>query len=586
MSSSSVTAVKSDPRRYGQNTRIRRVRRDGPGDPELLTVRASAAAGGGGRRRRRRRARPRCATSSVRGPRSHGARRRRPAAAARRARQAGGRGRQSGRRVVRLLDGDPVIDGRRRSRPPPWPRPRCRSRSCPASRCSAASRAYAGAADRRQGPRGARRRPDDPASTGPPHTARGSPSCCSARPTAPATWPALLDAGRSPATPVASPAPARPSSSAPSPHRWPSRRGRKAAKQAGPGVVVVGEAVAPARAAVLVRDQAAVRLAGPGAAHQGAGRLDDRPAAPSTARSRRRSRRSPSSRRAPRSRWSARSRAWSPAATSGSPSPGQRGQGGAGEVRGVRAGRPRLLRPQGRRGRRADGGGAARVRHQARPGAERRAVGARPARGLAAVRRRSSTRSTGSSCRAPTSRPTPWSPACTTSAGRSTTSPRTARCGPRRRPRRRVRRSSPAASTRSLFTSTSTVRNLVGIAGKPHAVDRRRVHRSGHGQDRRGARPARRRPAPRRRRRRRWSRRWPSSAPRCGRRPPRRASRCCGRASARAGDAAQGQVGDRGLPGRVGPGGCGRRRRCGGWSPSDPAAPGRARAAAVRQGGR
>ena len=45
-----------------------------------------------------------------------------------------------------------------------------------------------------------------------------------------------------------------------------------------------------------------------------------------------------------------------------------------------------------------------------RPGALRRAVRGRAARGLAAVRRRCSTRSTGSSCRAPTSPPRPWSP--------------------------------------------------------------------------------------------------------------------------------------------------------------------------------
>jgi hypothetical protein len=66
-----------------------------------------------------------------------------------------------------------------------------------------------------------------------------------------------------------------------------------------------------------------------------------------------RCRRSPSSRRAPRSRWSARSRAWSPAATSGSPSPRQRGQGGAREVRGVRPRRAGLRRRQGRLRRRA-----------------------------------------------------------------------------------------------------------------------------------------------------------------------------------------------------------------------------------------
>ena len=44
-----------------------------------------------------------------------------------------------------------------------------------------------------------------------------------------------------------------------------------------------------------------------------------------------------------------------------------------------------------------------------------------------------------------------------------------------------------------VFTSSSTVRNLVGIAGKPHAVDGDRGDRPGHGEDRRGARPAGRR---------------------------------------------------------------------------------------------
>ena len=69
---------------------------------------------------------------------------------------------------------------------------------------------------------------------------------------------------------------------------------------------------------------------------------------------------------------------------------------------------------------------------------------------------------------------------------------------------RTVRASPPPAATREaikgggfdavLFTSSSTVRNLVGIAGKPHNVDRDRVHRPGHREDRRGARAAGRRP--------------------------------------------------------------------------------------------
>ena len=95
----------------------------------------------------------------------------------------------------------------------------------------------------------------------------------------------------------------------------------KAAKLAPPALTVVGDTVALREQAVLVRDQAAVRLAGARAAHQGAGGRAVRAAARATARCPRRSRRSPSSRRARRSRWSARSRAWSPAATSGSRSP-------------------------------------------------------------------------------------------------------------------------------------------------------------------------------------------------------------------------------------------------------------------------
>ena len=74
-----------------------------------------------------------------------------------------------------------------------------------------------------------------------------------------------------------------------------------------------------------------------------------------TARCPRRCRRSPSSRRAPRSRWSGRSRAWSPAATSGSPSPRVNAVKAVREkLRGVRPGRAGVRRHQGRRRRRAD----------------------------------------------------------------------------------------------------------------------------------------------------------------------------------------------------------------------------------------
>ena len=68
---------------------------------------------------------------------------------------------------------------------------------------------------------------------------------------------------------------------------------------------------------------------------------------------------------------------------------------------------------------------------------------------------------------------------------------------------RTVRATPPPAPTRDaiktgrfdavVFTSSSTVRNLVGIAGKPHPSTVIAVHRPGHRQDRRGARPAGRR---------------------------------------------------------------------------------------------
>ena len=71
----------------------------------------------------------------------------------------------------------------------------------------------------------------------------------------------------------------------------------------------------------MVRDQAAVRLARPGAAHQGAGRRRCPSACAATARCPRRCRPSRSSRRATRCRWTRPSAVSSRAATSGSPSP-------------------------------------------------------------------------------------------------------------------------------------------------------------------------------------------------------------------------------------------------------------------------
>ena len=68
---------------------------------------------------------------------------------------------------------------------------------------------------------------------------------------------------------------------------------------------------------------------------------------------------------------------------------------------------------------------------------------------------------------------------------------------------RTVRAAPPPAPTRDaiktgkfdavVFTSSSTVRNLVGIAGKPHASTVIAAHRAGHREDVRGARPAGRR---------------------------------------------------------------------------------------------
>ena len=125
----------------------------------------------------------------------------------------------------------------------------------------------------------------------------------------------------------------------------------------------------PPRDAVVVRDQAALRLAGPGAPHQGPGpSLSVRPA-----RLRRRARGGADDlgRAAPQ-----------PAADGqGRARPGrgplrvdrlhlgQRGQGRAREVRGVRPRRPRLLRPEDRRRRRQDRRGHRRLGPARRPDA-------------------------------------------------------------------------------------------------------------------------------------------------------------------------------------------------------------------------
>ena len=121
--------------------------------------------------------------------------------------------------------------------------------------------------------------------------------------------------------------------------------------------------------AELVRDQAAVRLAGAGAADQGPGRPDGGPAA--------------DLRRAQRGGADHLGGAAPQPAADGQGGPrsgrgplrvgglhlGERGQGRTREVRGLRAGRPRVLRPQGGGGRRGDCAGPAVVGNRARPGA-------------------------------------------------------------------------------------------------------------------------------------------------------------------------------------------------------------------------
>ena len=250
----------------------------------------------------------------------------------------------------------------------------------------------------------------------------------------------------------------------------------------------------------MVRDQAALRLARPGAAHQGAGRL----AVASRARVRRRARGGADDLR----------RAAAQPAPDGQGRPrsrrgplrvdrlhlGQRGQGGAREVRGVRPRRPRVLRPQDRRRRRQDRRGDRRLGPARRPGAVRRAVRCRPAGRLAAVRRRA--------------RPDqPGLPAARRHRHRE----------PRRRPDRpglgvRRRDGLPhgardaAAGADPRRDQVRQVRrrrlHLVLDRAQPRRhrrqaapLDDHRGHRAGHGQDRRGARPAGRRPGPEARRR-------------------------------------------------------------------------------------
>ena len=216
-----------------------------------------------------------------------------------------------------------------------------------------------------------------------------------------------------------------------------------------------------------------------------------------TAPCRTRCRPSRSSRRAPRSRWSGRSRAWSPAATSGSPSP--------------------------------------RSTRSRRCGRSSRSTGSTPARSPASRSPRSASRPpqslvefgvkpdlvpSGEQSAAGLLEDWPpydpvFDPIDRVFLPRADIATETLVAGLVElgwevddvTAYRTVRASPPPADTREaikgggfdavLFTSSSTVRNLVGIAGKPHNVDGDRLHRPGDRQDGRGARAAGRRAGPR-----------------------------------------------------------------------------------------
>ena len=312
-----------------------------------------------------------------------------------------------------------------------------------------------------------------------------------------------------------------------------------------------------------------------------------------TAPSPRRCRPSRSSRRAPRSRWTGPSRAWSTGRYEWvALHLGQRGPGGAGEVRGVRPRRPRLRRPQGRRGRRAD------RRRAARPSASQPDLvpdaASSPRRAccedwppydevLDPINRVFLPR-------ADIATETLVAGLHRAAAGRSTTSPPTARCGPRRR-RPTIRE----AIKRGGFDAVRLHLVLDGAQPGRHRrqaarVDGDRRDRPADGEDRRGARPAGRRPGRRRRRSAALVEALAEFGAGAARWPALEAGEPASRPSERKGAARAGPARSDGRAPRCrAPSVRPRRLRAhAGAAPAgrrDPAAPGRAGAADVRQGG-
>ena len=478
----------------------------GPGDPGLLTLRGrdlsppptSSSSTASTREADVRRARPARRRDHRRRPRRAG-----PGAhpgGARQARRQGGQVGRPGGLVVRLMDGDPatfngLVEEVRACRKAGLTLRRRagrlgRHRGPDVCRRAAHVQGDRGRPRPQRRPRGRRllrlRRPDDDTLVlvGGAESIRGAAS------------PALLAAGR-PADAARGAGDAR-HDGAPGVGRDDPGRGRPASSPARRRSTVTLAVVSPNVALrdefVVVRDQAALRLEGPRAAHPGAGRSDGRPARRLRRDRRRRARRSPSSRRAHRSRWRRPSRAWSPAATSGSASPRSTPCAPCGSASRSSASTPGPS-PASRSPPSAASPPPRCASGASTPTSCPRASSRPPVCSTTGPSStRSSTRSTGSCCRAPTSRPRPSSPACATWAGRSTTSRPTAPSAPRRRP--------PSIRDAIKGGDYDAVRlhvELDGAQPRRHRRqaarrDGRRLHRTGHGQDGAGARPAGRRP--------------------------------------------------------------------------------------------